>query len=80
MHAQIIVFCIVGILSKTWTNALYVLQVDKKIMPVIVVATLIKIQWMGTKGRGRVLLASTNVTTERAAMTLADANGVAGIS
>jgi hypothetical protein len=30
MHVEIIVFCIVGILSKTWTNALYVLQVGTK--------------------------------------------------
>jgi len=53
MHARIIVFCIVGILSKTWTNALYVLQVDTKTMLVIVVA-IIKVQQTGTKGRGRV--------------------------
>jgi hypothetical protein len=46
-----------GILSKIWTNALFVLQVDTKtitkIMPVIVVATF-KVQVMGIKGRGRV--------------------------
>jgi hypothetical protein len=53
IHAQIIVFCIVGIPSKTWINVLYVLQVDTKAMPVIMVAT-IKVQEMGTKGRGRV--------------------------
>jgi hypothetical protein len=41
------------ILSKTWTNILYVLQVDTKIMLVIMVAT-IKVQEMVTKGRGRV--------------------------
>jgi hypothetical protein len=53
MHAQIIVFCIVGILSKTWTNAMYVLQIDTKTMLVIVV-TIIKAQQTGTRGRGRV--------------------------
>src|SRR6185312_896597 len=53
MHAQIIVFCIVGILSKTWTNVLYVLQIDTKTMLVIVV-TITKVQQTGTKGRGRV--------------------------
>jgi hypothetical protein len=44
---------LVGILSKTLTNAMYVLQVDKKTMLVIVVA-IIKVQQTGTKGRGRV--------------------------
>jgi hypothetical protein len=53
MHIQIIVVCIAGILSKTWTSALFVLQVDTKIMPVIVVAKF-KVQLMGIKGRGRV--------------------------
>jgi hypothetical protein len=53
MHVQIIVFCIVGILSKTWTNALFVLQVITKTIPVIVVVTF-KVQVMGIKGRGRV--------------------------
>ena len=53
MHVQIIVFCIVGILSKTWTNALYVLQIDTKTILVIVVA-ITKVQQTGTKGRGRV--------------------------
>jgi hypothetical protein len=52
MHVQIIVFCIVGILSKTWTNALFVLQVITKTIPVIVVVTF-KVQVMGIKGRGR---------------------------
>jgi hypothetical protein len=42
-----------GILSKTWTNALFILQFNRKIMPVIVVATF-KVQVMGIKGRGRV--------------------------
>ena len=50
MHARIIVFCIVGMLSKTWTNALYVLQIDTKTMLVIVVA-ITKVQQIGTKGR-----------------------------
>jgi hypothetical protein len=40
-----------GILAKTWTNALFVSQVDTKTMPVIVVATL-KVQVMGIKERG----------------------------
>ena len=53
MHARIIVFCIVGMLSKTWTNALYVLQIDTKTMLVILVA-IIKVQYTGTKRRGRV--------------------------
>jgi hypothetical protein len=41
------------ILSKTRINALFVLQVNTKTMPVIGVAT-IKVQPMGIKGRGRV--------------------------
>jgi hypothetical protein len=53
MHVRIIVFCIVGIHSKTWTSALFVLQVVAKTIPVIVVATF-KVQVMGIKGRGRV--------------------------
>jgi hypothetical protein len=52
MHVQIVVFCIMGILSKTWTNALFVLQVVTKTIPVIVVVTF-KIQVMGIKERGR---------------------------
>jgi hypothetical protein len=43
----------VGIHSKTWTSALFVLQVVAKTIPVIVVATF-KVQVMGIKGRGRV--------------------------
>jgi hypothetical protein len=39
--------------SKTWTNALFVLLVDKKTISVIVMATF-KGQVMGIKGRGRV--------------------------
>jgi hypothetical protein len=39
-----------GILSKTWANALFVLQVDTKTILVIVVATF-KVQVMGIKGR-----------------------------
>jgi hypothetical protein len=42
-----------GILSKSWTNALFVLQVDIKTIPVIVVEAF-KVQTMGIKGRGRV--------------------------
>jgi hypothetical protein len=42
-----------GILSKTRTNALFVSQVNTKIIPVIVVAKL-KVPVMGLKGRGRV--------------------------
>jgi hypothetical protein len=42
-----------GILSKTWTNALFILQFNRKIMPVIVVATF-KVQVMGIEGRGKV--------------------------
>jgi hypothetical protein len=53
MHIQIIVFCIVGILLKTWTNALFVPQVVTKIIPVIVVAKF-KVQVMRIKGSGRV--------------------------
>ena len=53
MHVQIIIFYIVRILSKNWTNTPFVLQVDAKIMPVIVMGT-IKVQAMGIKGRGRV--------------------------
>jgi hypothetical protein len=39
--------------SKTWTNALFVLLVDKKTISVIVMATF-KGQLMGIKGRGMV--------------------------
>ena len=53
MHVQIIVFCIVEILSETWINAMFVLQVGKKTIPVTVVATM-KVNPMGIKGRGRV--------------------------
>jgi hypothetical protein len=42
-----------GILSKTWTNDLFVIQVNTKTMPVITVATL-KVQVMGINGRERV--------------------------
>jgi len=42
-----------GILSKTWTNALYVLQIDTKTMLVIVVA-ITKVEQTRTKGRGKV--------------------------
>ena len=41
-----------GVLSKTWTNVMYVLQIDTKTMLVIVVA-IIKVQGTGTKGRGK---------------------------
>jgi hypothetical protein len=53
IHVQIIVFYIMGILSKTWTNDLFVIQVNTKTMPVITVATL-KVQVMGINGRERV--------------------------
>ena len=46
MHVQIIIFYIVRILSKNWTNTLFVLQVDAKIMPIIVVV-IIKVQLTG---------------------------------
>jgi hypothetical protein len=59
MHVQIIVFCIVGILSKTWTNALFVLQVVTKRLPVIMVATF-KVLVIGIKGKGRVQGISSN--------------------
>jgi len=51
---------IVWILSKTWTNALFVLQVGTKTMPVTMVTT-IKIHPMGTKGRGGVLNQKTSI-------------------
>ena len=54
IHAcPIIVFCIVGMLSKTWTNALYVLQIGTKTM-LVIVAAIIKVHETGTKRRGRV--------------------------
>src|SRR6185437_13073314 len=53
MHAGIIVFCIVGMLSKTWKNVLYVLQIGTETM-LVIVAAIIKVQEKGTKGRGRV--------------------------
>ena len=48
MHARIIVFDIVGMLSKTWIKALYVLQIGTKTM-LVIVAAIIKVQETGTK-------------------------------
>ena len=44
---------IVGMLSKTSTNTMYVLQIGTKTM-LVIVAVIIKVQAKGTKGRGRV--------------------------
>jgi len=39
----------VGILSKTWTNALYILQIGTKTM-LVIVAAIIKVKETGTVG------------------------------